>query len=56
MLLTSFPVCERAIAGEYEGPESTAQSSAISGGSMAAEWSYCTLGTLAPVVSVSGIA
>ena len=30
-------VCDRAIAGEYEGPESTVLSSAISGGSMAAE-------------------
>ena len=29
--------CDRAVAGEYEGPESTAPSSAISGGSVAAK-------------------
>ena len=28
--------CDRAVAGEYEGPESTAPSSAISSGSVAA--------------------
>ena len=49
-------VCDQAIAGEYEGPESTVPSSAISGGSMATERSYCTWGTLAPVVPVSGFA
>ena len=49
-------VCDRAIAGEYEGPESTAPSSAISGGSVAAEQSYHTLWTLAPVVPISGLA
>ena len=37
--------CDRAVAGEYEGPESTA----ISGVSMAAERSYRTSGTLVPV-------
>ena len=41
--------CDRAVTGEYEGPESTVPSSAISGGSLAAERSYCTSGTLAPV-------
>ena len=40
---------DRAVVGEYDGPESTASSSAISGGSLAAERSYRTLGTLAPV-------
>ena len=49
-------VCDRAITGEYEGPESTAPSSAISGGSVAAERLYRTLWTLAPVVPVSGLA
>ena len=48
-------VCDRAIAGEYEGPESTAPSSVISGGSVAAERSYPTLWTLTPVVPVSGL-
>ena len=47
-------VCDRAIAGEYEGPESTAPLSAISGGSVAAERSYRTLGTLAPVFPFLG--
>ena len=47
-------VCDRVIAGEYEGPESTIPSSAISGGSMAAEQSYRTWRTLAHVVPVSG--
>ena len=42
--------------GEYEGPESTALSSAISGGSVAAEQSYRTPGTLAPVFPVLGLA
>ena len=41
--------CDWAVTGEYEGPESTVPSSAISGGSLAAERSYCTSGTLAPV-------
>ena len=35
--------------GEYKGPESTAPSSAISGGSVAAEQSHRTSGTLAPL-------
>ena len=48
--------CDRAVTGEYEGPESTALSSAISGGSVAAERSYRTSGTLAPVFPVSGLA
>ena len=48
-------LCDRAIAGEYEGPESTATSSAISGGSVAVERSYRTSGTLVPVVPVSGL-
>ena len=43
-------VCDRAIAGEYKGPESTVPSSAISGGSVAAERSYRTWRSLAPVV------
>ena len=42
--------------GEYEGLESTALSSAISGGSVAAERSYHTSGTLAPVFPVLGLA
>ena len=42
-------VCDQVVAGEYEGPESTVPSSAISGGSVAAEQSYRTSGTLAPV-------
>ena len=46
--------CDRAVAGEYEGPESTAPLSAISGGSLAAEQSYHTLGTLAPVFPFLG--
>ena len=46
--------CDRAVAGEYEGPESTAQSSAISGGRVAVERSYRTLGTLAPVLPFLG--
>ena len=45
-------VCDRAIAGDYEGPESTVPSSAISGGSMAAERLYRIWRTLAPVVPV----
>ena len=45
-------VCDRAITGEYEGSESTVPSSAISGGSVAAERSYRTWQTLAPVVPV----
>ena len=49
-------VCDRAVTGgEYEGPESTAHSSAISGGSVAAERSYRTPGTLAPVFLVLGL-
>ena len=49
--------CDRAVTGgEYEGPESTAPSSAISGGSVAAERSYRTSGTLAPVFPVLGLA
>ena len=42
--------------GEYEGPESTAPSSAIFGGSLAAQWLYRTSGTLAPVFPVLGLA
>ena len=42
--------------GEYEGPESTVPSSAISGGSVAAERSYRTSWTLTSVVPVSGLA
>ena len=42
--------------GEYEGPESTAPSSAISGGSVAAERLYRTPGTLAPVFPILGLA
>ena len=49
-------VCDRAVTGEYEGPESTVRSSAISGGSVAAERSYRTSGTLAPAFPVSGFA
>ena len=41
-------VTER-LRGEYEGPESTVPLSAISGGSVAAERSYRSSGTLAPV-------
>ena len=46
--------CDRAVAEEYEGPESTAPSSAISSGSVAAEWSYRTLETPAPVFPFLG--
>ena len=42
--------------GEYEGPEYTALSSAISGGSVAAERLYGTSGTLAPVFPILGLA
>ena len=45
-------VCDRAIAVEYEGPESIAPPSTISGGSVAVERSYRTWRTLAPVVPV----
>ena len=45
-------VFDRAIAGEHKGRESTVPSSAISGGSVAAERSYRTRRTLAPVVPV----
>ena len=47
--------CDRAVAGEYEGPESTVPLSAISGGSVAAERSYRTSGTLAPVFPFLGL-
>ena len=47
--------CDRAVAGEYEGPESTTPSSAFSGGSMVAERSYSTLGTPAPVFPFLGL-
>ena len=57
ILLTSFPM---RVTGrsrrEYEGPESTAPSSAISGGSVAAERSYRTPGTLPPVFPVLRVA
>ena len=46
--------CDRAVAGEYEGPESTVPSSAISNGSVAVERSYRTSGTLAPVFPFLG--
>ena len=36
------------------GPKSTVPSSAIPGGSVAAEWSYRTSGTLTPVFPVPG--
>ena len=49
-------VCDRAITGEYEGPESTTPSSAICVGSVAVERSYHTSETLVPVVPVSGLA
>ena len=45
-------VCDQAIMGEYKGLESTVPSSAISGGSVAAEWSYPIQRTLAPVVPI----
>ena len=45
---------DQGVAGEYEGPESTALSSLISGGSEAAERSYRTLGTPAPVFPFLG--
>ena len=52
-LLTLFPVRLTGYSrAEYEGPESTAPSSAISGGSVAAERSFRTPGTLAPVFPV----
>ena len=47
-------VCDRSVAGEYEGPERTVPSSAISGGSVAAERSYRTSGTLAHVFPFLG--
>ena len=43
------------VAGEYEGPESTVPSSSISGGSVAAERSYRTSGTLAHVFPFLGL-
>ena len=46
--------CDRAVAGEYEGLESTAPSAAFSGGSVAAKRSYHTLGTLEPVLLFPG--
>ena len=49
-------VYDRAVTGEYESPESTVPSSSISGGSVAAERSYRTLGTLAPVYPVLRLA
>ena len=46
--------CDRAVTGgEYKG---TAQASAISGGSVAAEQSYLTSGTLEPVLPILGFA
>ena len=41
--------CDRAVTGVVRGSRSTAPSSAISGGSVAAERSYRTSGTLTPV-------
>ena len=46
--------CDRAVTGEYEGPESTVPSSVISGGGVAAERLYRTSGTLAPVFPFLG--
>ena len=46
--------CDQAVAGEYEGPESTVPSSAISGVSVAAEQSYRTSETLVPVFPFLG--
>ena len=46
--------CDLVVAGKYEGPESTVPSSAISGGSVAAERLYHTSGTLAPVFPYLG--
>ena len=47
--------CDGAVMGHYEDRESTALSSAISGGILAAEQSYCTLGNLAPVFPFLGL-
>ena len=46
--------CDRAVKGEYKGPESTVPSSAISDGSMAAKQSYRTSGILALVFPFLG--
>ena len=48
--------CDLAVTGGVRGSRSTAPSSAISGGSVAAERSYRTSGTLAPVFPVLGLA
>ena len=48
--------CDQAVTGGVRGSRSTAPSSAISGGSVAAERSYRTSGTLAPVFPVLGLA
>ena len=47
---------DRAVTGGVGGSRSTAPSSAISGGSVAAERSYHTSGTLVPVFPVLGLA
>ena len=49
-------VCDRVIVGGVRGPGKHLPSSAISGGSVAAERLYHTWWTLAPVVPVSGFA
>ena len=48
--------CDQAVTGGVPGSRSTALSSAISGGSMAAERSYRTSEALAPVFPVLGLA
>ena len=48
--------CDRAVTGGVQGSRSTAPSSTMSGGSVAAERSYRTSGTLAPVFPVLGLA
>ena len=48
--------CEWAVTGGVRGSRSTAPSTAISGGSVAAERSYRTSETLAPVFPVLGLA
>ena len=48
--------CDRAVKGGVRVSRSTAPSSAISCGSVAAERSYRTSGTLAPVFPILGLA
>ena len=54
--LTSFPVSDRPVghARGVRGPKSTVPSSAILVGSVAAERSYCALGTLVPKFPILG--